>query len=249
MKNTLKHALGSGAVCVGGWLSTPSSVVAEAMANCGFDWIAVDMEHGPVSETEVSGIFMAMQCHGVAPLVRLPSADPYLARRLLDLGAVGFIIPVVESAEQFEGFADHCLYPPGGRRGVGLSRANTWGDSFDAYLSGFQPVLVPQIETRKGAEAAKEIAEMECVDALFIGPYDLSADLGVPGNFNAPAYREMLSAIRDACAAAGKAPGIHEVEPDPAQLTIRRKEGYRFIAFGTDMIAMRYAFRNLSEFK
>jgi len=242
---TFIRKLRSGDVCVGGWLTTASPIVAEAMASCGFDWIAVDMEHGPVAETEVPAMFMAVERHGAAPVVRLPSADPYLARRMLDLGAVGLIVPVVESADAFTAFARHCFYPPVGTRGVGLSRANAWGATFDDYVRDFRPTLIAQIETRKGAAAARDIAALDSVDGLFVGPYDLSADLGAAGDFTTPAYKAALENIKAACAKSGKAAGIHQVEPDAAQLRARRDEAYTFIAYGTDMLAMRHAFKDL----
>ena len=232
---------------IGGWLQSASPIMAEAMAISGFDWIAIDMEHGPVTETEVTALFLAIERHDVIPLVRLPSADPFLARRLLDLGAQGFIIPVVEDPVTFTEFANHCLYPPAGRRGLGLYRANKWGDQFEDYFRNFYPILVPQIETKKGADAAAEIAALEFVYGLFIGPYDLSADLGKPGNFNTSDYNACRAAIRDACIANDKAPGIHQVEPDIESLKARQKEGFRFIAFGTDIIAVRHTFEGLAE--
>jgi len=190
---------------------------------------------------------MAIERYNVAPIVRLPSADPYLARRLLDLGALGFIVPVVESAPVFSDFLSHCLYPPKGRRGVGLSRANVWGEDFDDYFSGFEPVLIPQIETKKGAENVAEIVALDCVDGLFIGPYDLSADLDKPGDFESLEYNNARGVIRDACIDHGKLAGIHQVAPNIDELMIRRQEGYKFIAFGTDLIAMRYAFQKLTK--
>lgn len=249
MIHSLKKKCSNGTTTVGGWLTTASPVVAEAMASCGFNWIAVDMEHGPVAETDVPTLFMAIERHGAAPLVRLPSADPYLARRMLDLGAAGLIVPVVESAGAFADFARHCLYPPAGCRGVGLSRANAWGDDFAAYMADFRPVLIPQIETAKGAAAAAAIAALDAVDGLFVGPYDLSADLGAAGDFTTPAFTDALDAVKAACDAAGKARGIHQVVPDRAQLQAKRDEGYRFIAFGTDMIALRHVFQGLRDSK
>jgi len=247
MNNQLKIKISNSSPTIGGWLTTLSPVVAEAMAMCDFDWIAIDMEHGPADEASVPAIFMAFALHGVAPIVRLPSADPYMARRMLDLGATGLIVPVVESAEDFAEFSSHCRYPPNGNRGVGLSRANQWGISFETYVNNFQPVLIPQIETRKGVEAAPSIVTLDCVDGLFVGPYDLSADLGAAGAFEAPTYTQALETILAASADAGKACGIHQVEPDIAALKKKLDEGYRFIAFGTDMIAMQHAFQGLSD--
>ena len=108
-------------------------------------------------------------------------------------------------------------------------------------------MLIPQIETKKGSEAAAKIAALEFVKGLFIGPYDLSADLGKPGDFNNSEYNSCCAAIRDAYIENGKVPGIHQVEPDMDALRERQREGFRFIAFGTDFIALRYAFKGLSE--
>lgn len=246
MENKLKEQLAQGKTTIGGWLTVASPIVAEATASCGFDWVAVDMEHAPVSEGDLQGVFIAIEHCGAAPMVRLPEADPYLARRLLDAGAHGLIIPVVESASAFSAFSRHCLYPPAGTRGVGLSRCNGWGASFDDYIDGFSPVLVPQIETVAGVDAAAEIAALPEVDALFLGPYDLSASLGRRGDFSTPNFEDAIAAVRKTCAAQGKAAGIHQVEPDPDALSARVDEGFGFIAYGTDMIAMRFALK-LSE--
>lgn len=236
---TLKERIRSGKPCLGAWAQSPALATAEAMASCGFHWLAVDLEHAAIGIESATAIFLAAERHGVAPMARLPNADPYLARRLLDNGARGIIVPVAEDAGAFAEFARHCLYPPAGRRGVGLSRCNLWGDRFDDYLKTFQPVLVPQIETRKGAAAAAALAALPEVDALFLGPYDLSADLGKPGDFAAPEFQAACAAVKAACAKHGKAPGIHQVHPDPKALKEQFASGFSFVAYGTDLIALR----------
>lgn len=240
--NDLKTRLSQGLPCIGAWATIPSPFVAEAMASCGFHWLAVDLEHSPIDLDAAAAIFLAAERHNVAPMARLPSADPYLARRLLDAGAAGLIVPVVESAEAFAAFSHHTLYPQtGGRRGVGLSRANLWGDNFASYTTDFRPVLVPQIENRAGVAAAFAIAARPEVDALFMGPYDLSADFGTPGQFETPAMNEAMDHVRAACQDSGKALGIHQVAPDYDALRQKLDQGFRFVAFATDMTAMRAA--------
>ncbi len=241
----IKASLVAGRPCIGAWLTLPSAEVAECLAVCGFDWLAVDMEHGASTPETAAAAFRAAERHGVVPFARLPSADPYLARRLLDQGCQGLIVPVVESAEAFADFASHCLYPPAGRRGVGLSRCNRFGLDFAQYLAEFQPVLVPQIETKAGVAAAAAIAALPMVDALFLGPYDLSASLGRTGDFTTAEFKSALAQVRQACADAGKAPGIHQVAPDSAELARQLDEGFRFIAYGTDAMAIRHAFAGL----
>jgi 2-dehydro-3-deoxyglucarate aldolase len=238
---SVKTRLRQGLPCIGAWSTVPAPAVAEAMAACGFHWLAVDLEHSAIDSADVLAIFLAAERHGVAPFVRLPCADPYLGRRYLDSGAAGLIVPVVDSAAAFRDFAQHCFYAPVGRRGACLSRANGWGDHFDAYNRDFQPVLVPQIESRAGIADVDAIASLDCVDALFIGPYDLSADLGTPGQFDTPQMQTAMAQVLEACVRHGKAPGLHQVAPDPQALQARIKDGYRFIAYATDMVAMRAA--------
>lgn len=244
---TLKSALAADAITVGAWLTVPSPLLAEGLASCGFDWICVDFEHSPMDEAATAAAFIAIERHGSAPIVRLPSADPHLARRLLDNGAQGLIIADVNDPDAFRDFATFCLYPPQGRRGTGLSRANLWGDTFTDYRENFRPVLVPQIESRAGAEAAEAIAMLDEVDALFMGPYDLSADLGTPGDFTTEEFLAATASVRAACEAAGKPAGIHQVAPEPTELKARVDEGYRFLAYGTDIVAIRHTFADIGE--
>ncbi len=249
MPADLRAKLRAGTPTIGGWLGTGSVLVADAVASCGFDWVAIDMEHGTAGVEDAAGIFAAIQHRGAAAMVRLPSADPFLARRLLDAGADGLIVPVVEDAAAFHQFAQHQLYPPAGRRGVGLARGNLWGDTFQDTFNNFQPVLVAQIETKKGAVNADAVAALDEIDALFIGPYDLSADLGVAGKLTDPALTDALSKVKAACQEHGKAYGGHQVDPDPAALKRMIEDGFRFIAYSTDIIAMRSVFAAIQNVK
>ncbi len=250
MDNALKSRLAAGETVIGAWLTTSSDEIAEIMASLGFDWLAVDMEHGSAGIREALAAFRAAERWGVAPLARLSSADPFLARRLLDGGAAGIIVPVVEDAAAFAGFLRHCRYPTTeGRRGVGLSRCNEWGTRFEDYLSGFAPVMVPQIETVAGVAAADAIAALPEVDALFLGPYDLSASLGAAGDFTSEAFHRAVAQVRAACATHGKALGIHQVATDSAQLDQQLADGARFVAYGTDAIAIRTALKAVTDRK
>lgn len=242
----LRARLAAGEVLIGTWLSCSSPEVAEALASMGFDWLVVDMEHGSADVQTAMLCFLAAERHGCVPLARLPWADGHLARRLLDQGAQGLVIPVAESAEGVGAVVRHCLYPPAGRRGVALGRFDGWGDEFAGYLRDFRPLIVPQIETPAGVAAASAIAALPEVDALFFGPYDLSASLGQPGRFDTPEFAAVLNRLKAACAQHGKAAGGHQVEPDPQALGRMIGDGFRFVAYGTDLIALR---RALSGFK
>jgi 2-dehydro-3-deoxyglucarate aldolase len=237
--NDFRKKLAAGKVSIGSWLSAPSPMSAAAVASCGFDWVAIDLEHSSIDIDQAQNLFISIERHGVLPMVRLPSADPFLARRMLDCGAQGLIIPVVEEVTPFQSFLEYCLYPPAGRRGVGLSRCNLWGDVFRSYLQEFRPIIVPQIETMKGVASADALASLSAVDALFLGPYDLSANLGDGGNFTTDAFKQAESQVLEACIRHGKAPAIHQVAPITAELQEKVAQGFRLIAFSTDMLAMR----------
>ena len=247
MTNPVKARLAAGEVALGTWHTVCSTEIAEALASLGFHWIAIDMEHGSADVAYAEAAFLAMERHGAAPFVRMPSADPYLARRLLDAGAQGLLIPGVEDAEAFAAFARHCLYPPAGRRGMALERFNRWGDAFQDYLRDFRPVIVPMVESRRGVAAAEGLAALPMVDGLFFGPYDLSADLGRPGDFTGAEFGRCLEAVKAACARHGKAAGGHQVAPVPAELKARAAEGYRLLAYATDVLAMRHGLAGARE--
>ena len=218
--NELRTKLAAGKACIGAWLTLPSAEAAEVMAAMGF---------------------LAAERHGAAPFARIAEHDPYLARRLFDSGAQGLIVSTVEDASALSGFLDHCLYPPRGRRGVGLSRCNLWGDTFDAYMSDFRPLLIAQIETAAGVAAIEDIMALDAVDGFFLGPYDLSASIGKAGDFESREMHEAIERVRQAASKAGKMMGIHQIQPDAEALAGRVREGYQLIAYASDAIAMRHS--------
>lgn len=229
------------------WQMLPSPQVTAAMAGLGFDWIVVDMEHSSITTQETEAIFIAAERYGAKPFVRLPAADPYLARRMLDAGAQGLLVPVVEERAEFDSFAEHCFFPPHGRRGLGLTRANQWGGAFDDYLRNFRPTVVAQIETRKGANNIDSILASPYLDGIMIGPYDLSASLGKAGQFDDTEFMALRQHILDTARKAKKITGYHQVAPDLTELNQRRAEGYDFVAYGTDLVAIRHALKGIKE--
>lgn len=236
----IKHKLINNKAVIGAWVTIGHPEIAEVLLSTKrFDWLAIDMEHASPTTEQVAGIFLACKAYGVSPMVRLPNHDYYLARKVLDLGAEGIIIPVVESSETIDEIFKHTNYSPVGKRGACLSRINKWGDEFQDYYKNFKPLIIPQIESKNGVENIQAIANPDKVDAIFVGPYDLSADLNIPGNFDDEKFKSQMDNIL----AFGKDStiplGIHQVEPCNNQLNDKIKDGYRFIAFGTDAICMR----------
>ncbi len=229
------------------WQQLASPQVTIAMASMGFDWIVVDLEHSSITTQEAEAIFIAAERCNTKPFVRLPSADPYLARRLLDAGAVGLLVPVVESREEFDNFARHCFFSPKGKRGLGLTRANSWGGNLERYFEEFKPIIIAQIETKKGAENITDILSSEFLDGIMIGPYDLSASLGTPGQFDDKSFKDICSSVTAEAKNHKKIIGYHQVEPNSEMLQKRIEEGYDFIAYGTDIIALRYSLQGIKK--
>jgi len=225
--------------CVGAWLTAPSPQVADAMVSLGFHWLGLELEHALFSEETAAHCITVGMAARVPTFARLPQADPLLARRLFDYGCAGVIVPATQSADEFAAFAARCLYPPQGKRGVALTRSNDWGARFAEDLATFQPILIPQIETRKGCDNADAIAALPYVDAIFMGPWDLSADLGHGGQFDTPEFLDAMGKVKTACRKNNKQVGTHIGFPSCDELQRSLDDGYRLIAYSTDLIALR----------
>lgn len=222
---------------VGTWLQLPSADVAELMARAGYDWVAVDMEHGAFGRTGLPDIFRAIECGGAAPFARLPEATKTHIKSALEAGAQGLIFPMIETRPQLDAAINWALYPAhGGERGVGYSRANVFGKDFDAYMAGISKdlFLVAQIEHIRAVENLDALLTHPRLDAIMVGPYDLSGSMGLTAQFDHPDFVAAMQAINAACKKHKAVMGLHIVQPDPAVLASRIAEGCRFIAYGID---------------
>jgi 2-dehydro-3-deoxyglucarate aldolase len=170
-------------------------------------------------------------------LARVASPLPINCRQALDQGAGGVVIPMISSASQLEAIISECHWPPRGRRGVGFQRANVFGKFFDAYLEESQEALVvAQIEHVDAVNNLESIVAVNGLDAIMVGPYDLSASLGITGDFENKKYLDTLSQILKVCAKFKMPCGMHVVQPDTKMLEQRIREGYTFIAYGVDTV-------------
>jgi 2-keto-3-deoxy-L-rhamnonate aldolase RhmA len=246
VKNTLKAALQNRQLTFGSWVMLGHPGIAEIMAQAGFDWLVVDMEHGAIGIDSLLPLLQAIELSGCVPLVRLPNQDPSLAKQVMDAGAHGVIVPMITTPQQAEQAVRSVRYPPAGRRGVGLGRAHGYGARFSEYLAELTEysIVIVMIEHRDGVERVDEIARVPGVDGVFIGPYDLSASYEVPGQFDHPRVRDAMTRILAAAHGAGIAPGIHVVHPPVDQVRARIAEGFRFIAYGGDMLFLVPAVRS-----
>lgn len=221
---------------VGSWLTLASEAIAEIMCDAGFEWLAIDLEHSATTLEQAERLIRVIDGKGVCPLVRLSSADDVQVKRVMDSGAHGVIVPQVCSRGDVDKVYSAMHYPPVGTRGVGLGRAQSYGSGFQAYREWLSEsaVLVAQIENIDALGHLDEILSHPGLDAVMIGPYDLSASMGSPGHFESPEYRDAVSRVLRMAAAHNKAAGIHVVEPSPTELQASIDEGYRFIAYSVD---------------
>ena len=220
-------------------MQIPHPSVAEIMGQAGYDWVAVDMEHGSISHAQLPDLFRALELGETLPLVRLVEGTTKECKQALDAGAGGVIVPMVETAAQLIGVRDVCRWPPTGIRGVGFSRANLFGKHFEEYQDEAQaPLLVAMIEHRRAVDELEAILDVEGLDAILIGPYDLSASIGLTAQFDHPEFCATMDKIKALTAAKSIPAGVHVVAPEPNQLQQRIEEGYRFLAYSIDAVML-----------
>jgi 2-dehydro-3-deoxyglucarate aldolase len=234
---SIRQALANHQPSIGSWMQIPHSSIAEIMGHAGYDWVAVDMEHGAIGHHQLPDLFRALELGNTLPLVRLAHGHPKDCKQALDAGAGGVIVPMVETAEQLVEVRDACRWPPSGNRGVGFSRANLFGKYFDEYTKEAQaPILVAMIEHTRAVNNLEAILEVRGLDAILIGPYDLSASMGMTGKFDDQAFVATMNRVKEQCQVRNVPFGVHVVAPDAAVLKLRIAEGYRFLAYSIDSV-------------
>lgn len=235
----IRGRLRDGGHSIGSWMQIPHPSVAEIMGQAGYDWVAVDLEHGSIGVQQLPDLFRALELGGTLPLARMAQGHPKDCKQALDAGAGGIIVPMVESAEQLAAARDASCWPPAGTRGVGFSRANLFGKHFDAYRAEAQaPLLVAMIEHSRAVDNLEGILRVKGLDAILIGPYDLSASMGLTAQFDHPDFQSAMERIRLHADRMNIPCGVHVVDPSPEQLKQRIKEGYRFLAYSIDAVML-----------
>ena len=233
--NRFKRALKAGEVQIGLWLSTCSPVSTEAASGAGFDWLIIDMEHSANEVPDVLNHLRAAEGGTAEAIVRLSWNEPVLVKRLLDIGARTLLFPFVQSADEARKAVAATRYPPNGIRGVaGVTRANRFGRVPNYFKRAEEEICVlVQVETRKAASVIEEIAAVDGVDGVFIGPADLSADMGYPNDWDRP---EVWPTILDAGARirkAGKSAGFLSGKESDCRKVL--EGGFNFVAVGSDL--------------
>lgn len=244
----LRGRLRNGLASIGTWLQIPHASVAEILGQAGYDWVAVDLEHGSISVSQLPDLFRALELGGTLPLARLAQGHPKDCKQALDAGAAGVIVPMIESAIQLREVRDACRWSPAGNRGVGFSRANLFGKHFDAYVTEAQtPLLVAMIEHIRAVDRLDEILEVDGLDAILIGPYDLSSSMGLTAQFQHPDFLGASDRIRDLCTKRNVPFGVHVVNPDVGELKSCLATGSRFVAYSVDAVFLRTVAQNPIE--
>jgi 2-keto-3-deoxy-L-rhamnonate aldolase RhmA len=234
---------------IGSWLTIAHVSIAEAIAMAGYDWVVVDTEHSAIDVSEALSLFAAIENRGAVPLARLAGIDPVQCKAVLDSGAAGVLVPMVNTKADAELAVEMAKYPPDGKRGVGLARAQGYGEYFNEYVqrANRDTLLIVQIEHKVAVENINDILSVPGIDGTFIGPYDLSMSLGIPGQISHERVAESKRRVREATLARGLSAGIHLVHPGSAaeECDVAINEGYTFIALGTDMQFLREGARTL----
>lgn len=217
---------------LGTWITVYHRSLVEIPCNAGLDWICVDLEHSTIDLDQAGILISLARARNVPALVRLSSNDPVQIKRVMDSGATGIIVPMINSKEEALAAYRAMHYPPLGLRGVGLSSAQDYGATFNDYKEWqkYSPILIVQIEHKHAVENLESILSLDEVDGYIVGPYDLSASMNIPGEFNHPDFIAMMDRLNKVTASVPRSSGIHVVEPDIDKVMAAKKAGYSFIA-------------------
>jgi 2-dehydro-3-deoxyglucarate aldolase len=241
---TIKEIIKENGFAVGSWINTVSPIVAEIMAASNFDFLTIDAEHSAVDIESSVSLFQAITAgnKNCIPMVRLPGNNYADTKRFLDAGAMGVIAPLVNTAMEVEHLIDSVKYPPLGKRGVGYGRSHGYGFNFDNYMerANNETFVCIQIEHIDALKNLDEMFSKKGLDAAFIGPYDLSASMGITAQFTHEKYIEAYKTILKKCQEHRIIPGVHVVQPDTDEVRKKIDEGFQLIAYSLDITIIGY---------
>ena len=221
---------------IGSWVTLNNPSIAEIMADAGFDWLCVDLEHSVIDYAETQQLISTIQSKGIKAFVRVGENNTRIIKRVLDAGVDGIIVPMVSTKKEAQKAIDSVKYPPIGKRGVGLARAQKYGFGFEEYKDDEADniKLIVQIEHIDAINNLEEILSLDHIDGTFIGPYDLSGSMGKPGKYDDDDVKEVLQRYEDIANKYDKLIGFHVVQPDYNIVNEKIEKGYNFIAFSFD---------------
>jgi len=233
---TLKNKLKKNKLTLGSWITIGHPSVVDIMASAGFEWFVVDMEHTSIDLTMAHNLIATIQANGMKALVRVSKNEEVIIKRILDMGADGIVVPMVKSKLDALEAIDYAKYPPVGKRGVGLFRAQKYGLGFDEYKKWVNEelVIIAQIEHYEAVENIEEIITTDGIDGVIIGPYDLSGSMGYPGEYHRDDVKEAIARVLKVCKEQNVPSGFHVIESNPSKLQERIDEGCTFLAYSLD---------------
>ncbi len=236
-ENTVKRAWREGRVTYGAWLTVPSAFSAEVMAHQGFDWLCIDMQHGLIDYQVGVSMLQAISTTETVPFARVPWNEPGIIGKMLDAGAYGIIIPMVNTPDEARAAVGACRYVPDGYRSFGPVRAAYYAGADYGQHANEEIACIPMIETAKALGQIDEILSVPGIDAVYVGPADLSLTLGLPPRMDNEdeSFEEARLAIAEACRRHGVIAGIHA---NAALAPKHEAAGYRMITVSSDAIAL-----------
>lgn len=230
--NNFANRLRAGEVMIGTLISLPSPEICELLGQVGYDWLFIDTEHGAFNPQQAQGMLQA-----AAPtpcVIRVPVGEAIWLKKALDIGAAGVIVPQVHNSSQAKDIINQCKYSPDGDRGIGIGRAHKYGIEFERYLENAnkETAVILQAESAEAVKNIDDIVSVEGLDAILIGPYDLSASLGLPGQIDHPIVLKAINKIISSCKAANISMGYFGVSSE-AVLPYKEK-GFTLLTVGVD---------------
>lgn len=234
--SVLKQKLKNNELSIGSWLTIPHQAIIEIMGSAGFEWLTIDMEHAPISIETAVNLIGHIQGNGMQALVRVSKNEEVIIKRVLDAGADGVIVPMIKNKEEAIQAVNFVKYPPIGKRGVGLNRAQKYGTAFDTYQKWVKEelVVIAQIEHIDAVNNLEEIFSVEGIDGIIVGPYDLSASMGFPGEYDREDVKEALNKVDEITKRLNKPLGFHVIDSNHQKTLEKINKGYSFLAFSID---------------
>jgi len=239
-RKILKSKLRDRAKVFGAWTSIGDPQISEAFAHTGVDFIGIDIEHSSISFQQSQRIIAAAQAYGTCCLPRIPSHSMETIKRLMDSGADGVIVPMVETVGEVEKLIEWTKYPPVGKRSFGVNRAHDYGFGFDTYIKDWNEssTLIVQIESTKGIENLEAILKFDEIDAVMLGPFDLSGSLGIPGQVDHPKIQEAAQLMTELSRKYKKGCGTQVVDPQPENVHAAFEQGNTFVVLSSDIFLL-----------
>jgi len=243
---SIKNKIVSNEITIGSWITIGHHSIVEIMATAGFDWLTIDMEHSAITLDKAQELIAVIQSKNMGAFVRIGENNDLLIKRVMDAGADGVIVPMVNNKYDALKAVNAVKYPPKGSRGVGLARAQNYGIGFDDYndWQSKNSVVIAQIEHVQAVENIKEIISVDGIDGVIIGPYDLSASLKIPGELENEELVNAVNHVKSVCKQHNHPLGYHIIKPDYKEVKSKIEDGYSFIGFSLDFFFLGEKARN-----